>query len=354
MATRIISNDGGRSFVKSGCFIQGMSGVKSNTNVYQAVLAPAEENFNLSVRIEPSDLWIEYQRGGDRGRKEFNTEYYLGNGLAIRQKPKSLMNDRDKDKTNRQNLLQTLISCSFYAKSGDNVILLVNIPAGDYLDQFGRLSNALKGVHKITHRAGDMKGITTEFNIEKVHEFPECETAYYAAAYNLDLQIVNPTIWNYPTLILDIGDQTTNYVAMNPQADPVDEESGTIRQGMSKVYEQVWKWATQKGAEISIPELTRMIIFGGTLYVGREELNYRKKYDEYLSEFESSIYSTLNSSVSLRRYRTLLPVGGSLPHIGDAIRRRYHFMDIPQNIVGSQMLNCYGQYIAYMIAMSES
>jgi len=195
-----------------------------------------------------------------------------------------------------------------------------------------------------------MKGITTESNIEKCFEFPECETAYYGAAYDLDLNLVNPDIWNYPTLILDIGDETTNYVAMNPQGDPVDEESGTIRHGMSEVYEKVWRWADQKGAQISVPELTRMIIFGGTLYVGKEQLNFRTEYNKHLSEFEYSIYSSLNSSVSLKRYRTLLPVGGSLPHTGDMLRKRYHFMDIPEKTAGAQMLNCYGQYIAYMLA----
>jgi hypothetical protein len=350
MKTKIISSDNGRSFNKSGCAYPGINGTQFKTNVFQSVMAPAESGFNLTVKIDPTDIWIEYQRGGEFGRGEYLPEHYLANGLAIRQKPKSLINDRNSDKTNKQNIIQTLIACSFYAKTGDNVILLTNIPAGDYSAQQGKLGAALRGVHKIVHKAGDMKGVATEFNIEKCYEFPECETAYYGAAYDLDLNLVNPDIWNYPTLILDIGDETTNYVAMNPQGDPVDGESGTIPHGMSEVYSDVCAWATKKGADISISELTRMIIFGGTLFAGKEQLNYRTEYLRRLSEFDYTIYSKLNSLVSLKRYRTLLPVGGSLPHTGDMIKKRYHFMNIPEKTAGAQMLNCYGQYIAYMLA----
>ncbi len=346
LSQKVVSNDSGRSFDKSYC-----PDSKVKSKVFQAVMAPAETNFNLTVKTEPSDLWIDYQPGNNGYFSGFpnQKESYLLANLAIRQKPKSLITDRDGDKSNRQNIIQTLVACSFYAKN-ENIVLLTNVPAGEFSRQYDSLAKSFKGVHRVTHKAGDMTGVVSEFNIAKCYVFPECESAYFGAAYDLDLNLVNKDLWQYPTLIIDIGDETTNYVSMGPGGDPIDDASGTLPYGVgNEVYKHVLAWATKKGAVTSIPEIARKIIYDETLFVGNERLLLRQEYNKRLADFEYTIYSQLNSLLSLKRYRNLLPVGGIVPDLKPSLDKRYHFMEIC-HAAGSQMLNCYGQYIIYRLS----
>jgi hypothetical protein len=323
---KVISVDNGRSFDKSYC--------NGKHNTFQVAMAPAEASFNLNVETKPSDLWVEY----------CGTNWFIGD-FAIRQRPKKLIVDRDSDKCNQQNILLTLVACSFYAQN-ENITLLTNVPARDYSEQQKTIQATLKGTYKVIHKAGDLKGKTAEFCIQECYAFPEGESAYFGSVFDLNLQMVNKDLWNYPTLIIDIGDETTNYISMNPGGEPVDDASGTLKLGFHEVYNDIQKSLSRKGADINIPQLTRSAILDLPIFIGGKQIFYYEELQKRYSEFERSVYSELNSLLSLRQYRNILFVGGAVTPLKQYLERRYltlqtHFA------AGSQLLNCFGQHILY-------
>jgi hypothetical protein len=326
---KVISVDSGRSFVKSFC-------PRHSNQVFQSVIAPGEANFNLTVETKPGDLWVEYNKDN----------WFIGD-FAIRQRPNKLMSDRDPDKCNQQNILLTLAAASLYARN-ENIVLLVNVPALDYSAQKRYLQSALKGQYKIIHKAGDMSGKASEFDVIEVRAFPEGESAYFGAAYDLDLNLANPDLVNYPSLVVDMGDETTNYISMNPGGEPLDDASGTLKLGVHEVYNDVQKWLSRQGAIINIPQLTRNVIYNLPVFNGGSQIRYGEYLVKKYSEFEANVYSQLNTLLTLKQYRNIVFVGGSVTPLKPMLQERYKFLQT-YFTAGSQMLNCYGQYILYQL-----
>src|SRR5690606_27806316 len=117
--SRIISVDSGRQFVKA------LSGGKRK--LFQSVVAPAPERFNLEIKDNPEDFVINQQGEGN-----------LIGGLALRQST-SAIQERSTDKSNRQNILLVLTACSLFAEPGEKITLLTNCPARDWRTQRERL-----------------------------------------------------------------------------------------------------------------------------------------------------------------------------------------------------------------------
>jgi hypothetical protein len=328
MGFKVVSVDNGRSFDKSFC--------NGKQNCFQVAMSPAEASFNLNVETKPSDIWVEY----------LGTNWFIGD-FAIRQRPKKLLVDRDSDKCNQQNIILNLVACSLYAQN-ENIILLTNVPARDYSAQQTAIQGVLRGKYRIAHKAGDLKGRVSEFEITECHAFPEGESAYFGSVFDLDCKMINKELWAYPTLIIDIGDETTNYISMNPGGEPVDSDSGTLKIGFHEVYNDIQKSLSRKGADINIPQLTRKLILNEAIYAGAKELLYQEDFAKRCAEFERSVYSELNSLLSLKQYRNIIFVGGAVTPLKQFLERRYLTLRT-YFASGSQMLNCWGQHILYQL-----
>lgn len=327
---KVISIDNGRAFNKSYC--------NGKNRVFQTAYAPIEGKFNLTVKGLPDDIWIEHE-----GR-----EWLIGD-LAVRQKPKKAIQDRDPNKINQQNIIQTLAACSFYANRED-IILLCNVPARDFSAQKDNIKQAFKGrTHIVTHKAGDLAGKTSEFTFADCHVLPEGECTYYGTVYDLNLRVVREDILNSPALVLDIGDQTINYVSFNPGGEVYDEGSGSLDLGMFAAYANLQNWLMKKGSEITQAELISHIIYNKPLYIGANKIDYSMELLKEYSELERSIYNQLSALLSLKRYRFMILGGGGSNPLKLYFGKRYPYLDIC-HIAGAQMLNCYGADIIYRLS----
>jgi hypothetical protein len=330
---KVVSVDNGRAFNKSFC--------NGKSKVFQSAMAPIEGQFNLTVRDLPDDIWIEHH----------GKEWLIGD-LAIRQKKDAAIQDRNPDKTNQQNIVQTLTACSLHANRED-IVLLCNVPARDYSDQKERVEKGFIGEYRITHKAGDMAGKEICFKIKECHVLPEAECAYYGAVYDLNLKVAREDILNAATLVVDIGDQTTNYVSMNPGAEVYDDGSGSLDLGMYTAYGAVQAWLMQNKVEISQAQLIRHIIFEGNapIYCGSTKVDYFTELLKQYSELERKIYNQLNALLKLRRYRFMIICGGGPVALRPFLNKRYDFMELVSPHAG-QLLNCLGADIIYRLSQA--
>jgi hypothetical protein len=328
---KIVVVDSGRAFVKS----LSSKGPK----VFQSALAETDGKFKLTVRTNPDDLWIRYQ----------NNEYLVGD-LAVRQKPGSAVQDRDSNKTNQQNFIQVITACSLHVELGQNIILLTNCPARDWSDQEETVENLFPGYYIIDHKAGDINGRKIAFKIKECHVLPEAEAAYFGFCYNTDLKLTRPDVFNAKTLILDIGDQTCNYVSMNPGGEPYDEGSGSLDLGMFTAYADLQKWLMTQGVEITQAELIRSIIYGEPITNGSQIIKYTDKLHDSYAKVEREIYNQLSALLKMSRYQYLLLCGGSAKPLNQLFVNRYPKLEVLLD-PGAQMLNCYGFYILYMLSL---
>lgn len=325
---KVISVDNGRSFSKSYC--------NGRSHVFQSVLASTENEFNLTVETKPSDLWVEYLG-----------ENWLIGDLAVRQRPTKVIQDRSRDKSNQQNILQTIVACSHYTKN-ENIILLANLPARDYRQQKETMQNVFKGTYRITHKAGDLAGKVVEFCIDQCYVLPEGECGYYATVYDLNLNVVNKEILNNPCLVLDFGDQTTNFISMNPGGEPQDSASNSLDHSLHEVYADLKTWLMSKDVNLTVPELTRKIIYGEPIFSGNRQVFYGSELSKRYSEFERTIYSELDSLLHLKSYRNLILLGGGAIPLKTLLEKRFSFLTVHYTI-GAQLLNCYGANIIYRL-----
>lgn len=336
---KIISVDNGRAFNKSFC--------NGKSRVFQTAYAPIEGDFNLTVKGLPDDIWIRHE----------SREWLIGD-LAVRQKPKKAIQDRDPNKINQQNIIQTLAACSFYTSGNnfydkhihDKVILLCNVPARDYSAQRDGIKASFQGkTHIIEHKAGDLAGKTSEFTIEECHVLPEGECTYYGTVYDLNLNLVREDILNSPTLVVDIGDQTVNYISFLPGGEPQDEASGSLDLGMFNAYANLQSWLMRKGSNVTQAQLIRHIIYGDPLYIGAEKVDYILELQKEYSELESSIYNQLSALLSLKQYRFMILGGGGSVPLKPYFAKRYPYLNIC-HVAGAQLLNCYGAMIIYRLS----
>jgi len=332
----IIVVDSGRSFVKS------LSVSKEKTfqpKIYQSAMAELPGNdFNLTIKSYPDDIWVKYE----------NQNILLG-GLAVRQRPDSAIQDRNPDKTNRQNKIQIVTACSLHTGKTDEVTLLTNCPARDWKKQKAIIENYFRGYHKIEHRAGDMAGKTTEFFIERCHALPEGEIAYYGYCYDTNLKEKHTEVLSANTLVLDIGDETINYISMNPGGEPYDAGSGSLNLGMHAAFSELQNWLEQNGVETTQAALLDKIIVSAPIMRGNRALEYREELGECYKRLELEIYNQLNSRLKFSKYQYLIVCGGGSVPLKNLLRNRYERL---LNVIcepGAQMYNCYGAYVLYQL-----
>ncbi len=329
---KIIVVDSGRCFVKSLC---------NGTNVFQSAMAKLPEGeFRLSVKTMPDDLWIKYGMN----------DYLLGN-LAVRQKPDSATQDRNPDKTNEQNILQTITACSLYAGRGEDIVFLANCPARDWKSQKTKIEDTFKDKsYSVYHKAGDLAGTHSYFSIKECHVLPEAETALYGFCYDLDLNLIHEEVFNSYVLIVDIGDQTCNYISFNPGGDPYDAGSGSLDLGMFNAYAKLQRWLEENGKEMTQAELVNHIMFSLPIYRGSRQIDYKPQLKVFYDQLELDIYNQLSSRLKLSRYQNMILGGGGPIVLSSRLKSRYEkTMDVIYPI-GSQLLNCYGSLILYRLS----
>lgn len=334
MGKKIVVVDSGR------CFVKGLCNGKSN--IYQSALAKLPEgDFRLSVKTMPDDIWIRYGMN----------DYLLGN-LAVRQKPDSATQDRNPDKTNEQNILQTITACSFYSGHGEEIILLANCPARDWKSQKKKLEQALIGTssYSIFHKAGDLKGTHSYFTISECHVLPEAETALFGYCYDLNVNLIHPEILNSNVLVVDIGDQTCNYVSFNPGGDPFDAGSGSLDLGMYNAYAKLQRWLEENGKEMTQAELVNHIIYDIPIQRGNNPIDYKSELKVFHDQLEQDIYNQLSSRLKLSRYQNMILAGGGPKVLSGRFTKRYEKTLNVIYPIGSQLLNCYGSLILYQLS----
>lgn len=328
----LVTADSGRSYTKS-------FSLKVGERIFQSTIARiSASTFHLSVKTQPEDIWIIYQG-----------ENILLGDLAIRQRPGSATQERDPDKSNEQNKIQVLTACSFHINSGDDITLLTNCPARDWRSQRSNIKKAFIGEHTIEHKAGTLAGMTKSFTISNCNVLPEGASAYYGYCYDLNLNPVHPEVLTHNTLVLDIGDQTWNYVSMNPGGEPYDEGSGSIDIGIHKAYSRLQNWLEQNSVYMTQSELNAKIISGASIMHGKAEINYRPELQQCYRKLESEAYDHLNARLDLGRYQYLLLSGGGSIALKELLIARH---DKLLNVISddrAQFLNCYGSLILYML-----
>lgn len=290
MSNKIIVVDSGRQFVK--VLSEG------KRRLFQSVVAAAPYKFNLEIKDREGDLFIHHQGEG-----------YLIGGLAFRQSTSGVQ-ERSSNKANKQNLLLVLAACSLFAEPGEKITLLTNCPARDWGTQRERLAEAFKGYHKIEHKAGERKGRVIDFTITETFVFPEGEMAYFGYVYDQFLNVRFPDLLASNVLILDVGDQTCNYISMNPGGEPFDSLSGSLDLGMFRAYAGLQARLEEQGLEITQGELANAIINRKTIYNGRNPVYIGNEIQSFYNQLASDIYDRLNSRLRFNRYQYIIMTGG--------------------------------------------
>jgi hypothetical protein len=331
MGNKIITVDSGRQFVKV------VTGGKRR--LIQSLVAPAPVKFNLEIKENREDLFIGYQ-----GRN------YLIGGLALRQSTNGIQ-ERSPDKTNEQNILLVLTACSLFADPGDNVTLLTNVPARDWGSQRQRLAEALNGSHRIEHKAGEHKGRVIDFTIRETFVIPEGEAAFYGYIYDQFLNVIFPALLSSSVLVLDIGDQTCNYISMNPGGEPFDSLSGSLDLGMFRAYAGLQLRLEERGLEVTQGQIADALINHKLLYHGRNPVHIGTEIQEDYSRLAGDIYDRLNSRLKFNRYQYILMVGGGGYPLHRFIKERVgglcEVFSSPDN---AQWLNALGAEVIYKLS----
>jgi hypothetical protein len=295
---RIISVDAGRSRVKAVETLGGMPVRKE----FLAVLAPAPDRFKLDIKQQDSDLWVNFE----------NEEFLVGD-LAIRQSSLGVQ-ERDSNKANKQNRSLIAVACSLFVENGDSITLLTNIPAQQWGLQCERVAEQLKGRYIITHRAGSLKGKRIEFVIDEVFPLPEGESAYFGYIYGSGVRPIHEELLLGNTLVLDIGDQTTNYITMLKRGEPRDDMSGTLPNGgMFSVFEGVRNWLLEQDVNLSIPEVMNSIINREVIYRGSEPIGVSAEFARQCNILAQSIANDIKTKLKTTNftfYQYILLAGG--------------------------------------------
>jgi len=331
MGNRVVVVDSGRQFVKA------LS--EGRRILFQSVVAAAPGRFNLEIKDNPEDLFISHQGEG-----------WLIGSLALRQSTSGVQ-EGSADKANRQNLLLVLTACSLFAEPGEKITLLTNCPARDWGTQRERLSEVFNGYHRIEHKAGKRKGRVIDFTITETFVFPEGEMAFYGYVYDQFLNVRFPDLLRSNVLVLDIGDQTCNYISMNPGGEPFDSLSGSLDLGLFRAYAGLQAQLEEQGLEVTQGELADALINRKAIYRGKFQIPIGTEIQTYYKQLAGDIFDRLNSRLKFTRYQYVLMVGGGGYFLHRYFKERVgslcEVLSSPDN---AQWLNAMGAEVIYKLS----
>lgn len=297
---RMVIVDSGRNAVKTICNDERL--------LFPSVVSPAHE-FNMDVDLNnPEFFWINLDRA----------ECFVGK-LATKQSDYNFQ-DRTRDKTNGNNKILIATAVSMFAEPGESITLITNIPARDWKAQKADLAKSLKGSYRLAHKAGIRQGMMVEFMIDRVYPLPEGAGAFYGYVYDKDLNILRPDYLDGRTLVLDIGDETINYVLME-DGEYLDQYCSSIDSGLRVAHANVLQWVDSLGLEISLAKLTEHIRERKPVYIGSESVEVHfKAYDEY-ELLAKKAYYQLQTRLPFASIRNVLCCGGGSFELGREFKR---------------------------------
>jgi hypothetical protein len=327
---KVIIVDSGRQFVKTIC--------NDRRRLFQAVVANAPNGFNLNVNSSPDDLWV-----------RFRGDSYLIGKMALRQSSHGIQ-ERDSNKVNLVNQILTLTACSLFVNLNDEIVLVTNCPVRDWSNQKKHLEEMFIGKHLITHQAGRLKGQSIELNIGDCHVLPEGSAAYYGFSFSTNL-VPDPVLINANTLVLDIGDETINYISMNPGGDPYDELSGSLDLGLSRVYAELQNWLEKNyRLEITQSSLANQIINRKALFNGKVPIFYNSELNKRYAQLANDIYHQLSSRLKFNKYQFVLLAGGGGLCLSENFRQKFNGLCEVICPPDPQWLNALGLKILYHLS----
>lgn len=323
----VIIVDSGRQFVKAIC--------GQTLRLIPSVVAPARE-FRMDLNLsDPKYHWVAID----------GQEYFVG-ALALEQS-KDAAQERDPDKTNRNNHILVVTACaSFLHRSDEQVTLLTNCPARDWRRQKDHIRQAFLGRYTVTKKAGPDRE-TVDFTIGDVKVLPEGAMAYFGYVYDDENMVqLHPEFLKANVLVLECGDQTINYISMM-RGVYRDDDCGSLDLGLYNAHADVQKWLESQGVEITQSELSRVIIGQEAIYRGKNIIDYRSALRDAYAGLVTKILNQLQSRLKFGNYQHLLLVGGGAGPLRDELQRRLgDLLDIhcPED---AQWLNAYGAKVMY-------
>jgi hypothetical protein len=309
---------------------------------FPAVVAPAHD-FKLNVNTDISDhYWI----------RSSNQEYFIGK-FALAQS-KNVLLDRTRDKGNLQNHLLVLNAVSLFAEPNAKVVLLTNCPARDWSSQVKKLSDTFKGAYSITHKAGKRKGMTVNFEIVQVHPLPEGCGAFYGFTFDNDLKVREPEFHDGGCLVLEIGDETVNYITMR-DGDYIDDDCGSLDLGLRVPHSAVQKWLEGLGKEITLVELSQSIVSGKPIYIGDRLVDIQGQLRTQYQNLADTVFIKMQERIRLSDIRNVLLAGGGANALYQCLKEKFFGLSrvtcLPDN--EGQWLNARGFRIMYELMRND-
>lgn len=293
--------DNGRDAVKAEC--------NGDYKLIKSVVAPARD-FNMEVDLsKPEYFWLVYN----------GKEYFVGE-LAYKQSDIGTQN-RGREKNTETDIIKLLCVSSLYADHGDRVTLLTNIPARDWRDQRETLVRSIKGNHVVMHKAGVKKDKVISYSIDEVFPLPEGAGIFYGYVYNEKLELLHPDLVKCNVLVLDIGDQTVNYITM-AEGEYIDKDCGTLDLGLHKANAEVMKFLEEIGLEVSYPVLTDALTGERFLYMGKEKLVLTGKAQEEYDKLAARVINQLQARLNFKHFQYILLAGGGAGPLHNVINNR--------------------------------
>jgi len=307
-----------------------------------AVVSPAHE-ITMDVDLSKEDYyWLQFE----------GEEHFVGR-LAMEQS-RFAYQDRSRKKSNQNNRLMIVTAIAACVDDGDEVILLTNCPARDWATQRHELTDFLKGIYSVTHRAGLKSGQTINFTITKVYPLPEGAGAFYGYIYTPYLELVHPDLLDGSCLVIEWGDQTVNYIVVN-DGEYISESCGSMDLGLHTALAEVVKWAETQGKGITIAEVASLAIKNKPLYIGSTPVDINPILQEAYQRLNNVVLDRLSGRFSFTDFRNILLAGGGAPVMVESTKQRLQTLcNIHYDMEASQWLNVKGFRVMYGLMQQEA
>jgi len=263
-----------------------------------AVVSPGRK-LKMDIDLNsPDRFWVEFP----------TSDYFVGN-LALDQGAVKMVNRTDKKDTEVDKAIM-LCNLSLVANNRDELTLITNCPARDWTkENRKKISQFYIGDHVVKHRAGVKNGTTVSFSVKKVHVLPEGAGAFYSFIYDDSLKVIHPEYQDGLTLVIEIGDQTTNYLLFKDGAYQEDS-CGSIEYGLYRAHRLMQKELEEKGVDMALPEISSAIIREKNIYFDNNYINAKFMASNHYETLSSIIYNGVIEKVTMRMIRNVLVAGG--------------------------------------------
>lgn len=175
--------------------------------------------------------------------------------------------------------------------------------------------------------------------------------AFYGYVYDQFLNVRFPDLLRSNVLILDVGDQTCNYISMNPGGEPFDSLSGSLDLGLFRAYAGLQARLEEQGLEVTQGELADALINRKAIYKGKHPVSIGTEIQGHYDQLAGDIYDRLNSRLKFNRYQYVLMVGGGGYSLHRYFRERLSGLcEVHSSPDNAQWLNAMGAEVIYKLS----